>query len=104
MALPEEVEEAIDRGLDPETIEPSEHEVEVLAQNLVTEALASPIDFLFKQFGSRAESHVLHFAIRGGQKIREIAEQAVEDSGPDHYLGEDGKTWETPSGFVYWRV
>lgn len=97
--LPEEVEAAQDEGEDLR--DPTDTEIEELAQSMADDKLKDPMDYLNDIYGDEAAAKAIEIA---GIDINAAAEEAIRDDGAEHFLCRyDNNYYETPSGFVYWR-
>lgn len=89
---------------DGEREEPSQSEIEELAESQTKEQLSDPMQYLEDIYGR--EDAVKEAIKIAGIDIDAAAEDAVDTDGPGHYLSSyDSNTYTTkPSGLVYWRV
>lgn len=88
---------------DGERPEPSQSEIEELAEAQTKEQLKDPMQYLEDIYGDEAAAKAIEIA---GIDIDDAAEEAVSSDGPAHFLNSyDGNSYTTkPSGFVYWRT
>jgi len=88
---------------DGEREEPSQTEIEELAEHQTNEDLSDPMRYLEDMLGR--EDAVKKAIEIAGIDVESAAEDAVDTDGPGHFLSSyDGNTTETKSGLVYWRV
>lgn len=81
--------------------EPDDNEIVELADEQAEELLQDPMRYLEDIYGDEAAAKAIEIA---GIDIEAAAEEAVDTDGPEHFLARyDGHSYETPSGFVYWR-
>jgi len=83
--------------------DPEEEQIEELAESMTAEQLKDPMQYLEDIYGK--EDAVKKAIEIAGFDIDEAAQDAVDTDGVGHFLSHyDGETYETKSGFVYWRV
>jgi len=89
---------------DGERREPTDREIEDLAERQAEDRLRDPMEYLEDVYGRREDA--TKEAIRiAGIDINAAAEDAVDTDGPHHFLAHyDGQSYETDSGLVYWRA
>ena len=94
--------EAPEEDEDGERPEPTQSEIEELAERQVEEQLKDPMSYLEDIYG---KEDAVKEAIRiAGIDIDAAAEDAVDTDGAGHFLSSyDGETHETKNGLVYWR-
>jgi hypothetical protein len=98
--IPDDVQDALDAGGDPR--EPNYDEIEAFAEDMTTDQLKDPMDYLRDIYGDDASRKAIDIA---GIDVDAAAEDAVDTDGPEHFLNTyDGKSRETKSSFVYWRT
>jgi hypothetical protein len=84
-----------------EDAEPDDVDIENLAEKIAEERLEDPIAYLEDIYGDEAAAKAIEIA---GIDIDAAAEEAVDTDGWQHFLSRyDGNSYETKSGFVYWR-
>ena len=94
--------EAPEEDEDGDLPEPSEEEIEELAEHQTDEEMKDPMQYLEDMFGR--EDAVKKAIEIAGIDIDAAAEDAVDTDGAGHFLSSyDGKTHVTKSGLVYWR-
>ena len=82
--------------------DPSEEEIEELAEHQTDEEMKDPMQYLEDIYGR--EDAIKKAIEIAGIDIDAAAEDAVDSDGAAHYLNSyDGKTHVTKSGLVYWR-
>ena len=82
--------------------EPTTKEIEELAEAQTKERLQDPMQFLEEIYGDEAAAKAIEIA---GIDVDAAADDAVDTDGWEHFLARyDGKSHETASGLVYWRV
>lgn len=98
--IPDDVQSALDAGDDPR--EPTGAELDAFAENLTSDRLRDPMEYLEEIYGDNAVKEAIRIA---GIDTDEAAEDAVDTDGPEHFVARyDGKSHETKSQFVYWRT
>jgi hypothetical protein len=98
-ADPDENEDEDDE--DFEKPEPTQSEVQELAEKQTDERLRDPMEFLEEVYGDEATARAIEIA---GIDVEEAAEDAVDTDGPANFLARyDGRSHTTRSGFIYWR-
>lgn len=81
--------------------EPSQSDIEELAEKITDDQLKDPMQYLEGIYGDEAAQKAIEIA---GIDIDAAAEDAVDTDGAEHFLARyDGNYYETKSGFVYWR-
>lgn len=82
--------------------EPTQSEIEELAEKMAEDQLSDPMAWLEDIYGK--EDAVKKAIEIAGLDIEEAAKEAVGADGPGHFLSSyDGATHITPAGLVYWR-
>ena len=82
--------------------EPTQNEIEELAQKQAETELEDPMRYLEDIYGDDAAKEAIRIA---GIDIDAAADDAVDTDGWEHFLARyDGHSHETASGLVYWRV
>lgn len=85
-------------GGEPEV---EDSDIEKIAEQEAEAQLKDPIAYLDDIFGEDAAKKAIEIA---GINIDEAAEDAVDTDGWQHFLARyDGRSDETPAGFVFWR-
>lgn len=98
--IPDTVQNALDAGDDPR--EPNYDEVDAFAEDMTSDQLKDPMDYLRDIYGGDASKEAIRIA---GIDIEAAAEDAVDTDGPEHFVARyDGRSHETKSQFVYWRT
>ncbi len=98
--IPDDVQAALDAGEDPR--DPNDSELDAFAEDMATDQLKDPMDYLRDIYGGDASKEAIRIA---GIDIDAAAEDAVDTDGPEHFIARyDGKSHETRSRFVYWRT
>lgn len=81
--------------------DPTNAQIDELAESQAKAELQDPMQYLEDIFGNEATAKAMEMV---GFDIDEAAQEAVNSDGVGHFLSPyDGETHETPSGFVYWR-
>lgn len=81
--------------------DPTDEEVEELAEKQVEAELRDPMEYLDGIYGDEAAAKAIEIA---GIDVEEAAEDAVDTDGAAHFLARyDGQSHTTRSGLVYWR-
>lgn len=95
--------DAPEENEDGERPEPTHNEIEELAQKQAESQLQDPMEYLEDIYGREdAAKEAIKIA---GIDIDAAADDAVDTDGWEHFLARyDGKSHETDSGLVYWRV
>lgn len=87
---------------DVEQADPSDSDVESVAEAQTNEQLKDPMSYLEDIYGK--EDAVKQAIQIAGIDVKAAAQEAVNTDGAGHFLSSyDGKTHETPNGLVYWR-
>ena len=87
---------------DGELPEPSDSDIEDVAEKQTDDELRDPMQYLEDIYGDEAAKKAIEIA---GIDINAAAEEAVDTDGPAHFLAHyDGNSYTTPAGLVYWRV
>ena len=98
--IPDDVQDALDNGDDPR--DPTDSELDAFAEDMTTDQLKDPMDYLRDIYGGDASKEAIRIA---GIDIEAAAEDAVDTDGPEHFVARyDGRSHETKSNFVYWRT
>ena len=98
--IPDDVQDALDNGDDPR--DPTDSELDAFAEDMTTDQLKDPMDYLRDIYGGDAAKEAIRIA---GIDIEAAAEDAVDTDGPEHFVARyDGRSHETKSNFVYWRT
>ena len=93
--------EAPEEDEDGERREPTRSEIEELAEKQTEAELRDPMQYLEDIYGDEAAQKAIEIA---GIDIDAAAEDAIDTDGAEHFLSRyDGNSYETKSGFVYWR-
>ena len=96
--------DAPEEDLDDEDWEwpaPDSTDIESLAEKITDDRLKDPMQYLEDIYGDEAAQKAIEIA---GIDIDAAAEDAVQTDGAEHFLSRyDGNSYETKSGFVYWR-
>lgn len=83
--------------------DPSQSEIEELAEKQTEDDLSDPMRYLEDMLGR--EDAVKKAIEIAGIDIDAAAEEAVDTDGPAHFLSSyDGNSYTTKSGLVYWRT
>lgn len=87
---------------DVEASDPSDEDIEQVAEAMTSAELKDPMEYLEGIYGDEAAKHAIEIA---GIDIDAAADEAVSADGEGHFLSSyDGNTSETkPSRFVWWR-
>jgi len=95
--------EAPEEDEDGDRPDPTDSEIEELAERQVDEMLRNPMSYLEDIYGpEEAVEQAIKIA---GIDIDAAAEDAVDTDGWQHFLAHyDGNSHETASGLVYWRT
>lgn len=94
--------DAPEENEDGERPDPTHNEIEELAQKQAEAQLQDPMEYLEDIYGDEAAAKAIEIA---GIDINAAADDAVDTDGWEHFLARyDGKSHETASGLVYWRV
>jgi hypothetical protein len=94
--------EAPEEDEEGERPEPTQEEIEELAESQADSELEDPMRYLEDIYGDDAAAKAIEIA---GFDINAAAEEAVSTGGAGHFLsGYDGNIEETKNGLVYWRV
>lgn len=81
--------------------DPTDEEVEQLAEKQTEARLRDPMEYLEEIYGDEAAAKAIEIA---GIDVEEAAEEAVDTDGPAHFLARyDGNSHTTRAGLVYWR-
>ena len=81
--------------------DPTDEEIEELAEKQTEARLRDPMEYLEEIYGDEAAAKAIEIA---GIDVEEAAEDAVDTDGPAHFLARyDGQSHTTRAGLVYWR-
>jgi hypothetical protein len=81
--------------------DPTNGQIDELAESQAKRELKDPMQYLEDIFGGEATEQAMKMV---GFDVDAAAQEAVDSDGAGHFLSPyDGETRETPSGFVYWR-
>ena len=81
---------------------PTDEEIESFAEDMVSDQLKDPMEYLNDIFGR--EDAVKKAIEIAGIDIKAAAKEAVSTDGAAHFMcGYDGNYNTSPSGFIYWR-
>jgi hypothetical protein len=98
-----EAPEADDDDEDWEVPEPTNIEIETLAERMAEQELRDPVQYLQDIYGD--EEGIKKAVEIGGIDINAAAEDAVRTDGAGHFLAHyDGNINDGPNGIVYWRA
>ena len=90
-----------DHDEDGDEMEPSRKQVEAVKEAYADDRAREPMEFFRDIYGDEAAKHAIDAA---GLDIDSAVEEAVSSDGWQHFISRyDGKSNETPSGFIYWR-
>lgn len=94
--------ETDDDGDELEQRDPTQREIEELAEKRAKDQLLDPMQYLSDIYGDEeAAAQAIKIA---GINVAAAAEEAVDSDGWEHFLARyDGNSSETSSGFVVWR-
>lgn len=82
--------------------EPSQADIDDLAEKMTDEQLRDPMQYLEDIYGDEATKRAMEIA---GIDISAAAEDAVDTDGAGHFLGHyDGELRDGPEGMAYWRT
>ena len=89
-------------GNEEDLRDPTEDEISELAEKRIEDQLRDPMQYLSDIYGDK---EAVDAAIKiAGIDVKAAAEDAVDTDGWEHFLSRyDGNSYETASGFVYWR-